>query len=69
MILRIYRPIIPFQRPAVYFLFTVRHLDFRKFLESDIVGNGTVVSSMVEIGVAAVGVSFLYCLELEVWAG
>ena len=56
-------------RDPVYFLFTVRHLEFRKFLESDNVGNSTVESGMVENRGVAVGISFLCGLELEIWVG
>ena len=51
------------------FQFSIRHLEFRKFLESENVGDGTVESGIVENRGVAVGISFLCGLELEIWVG
>ena len=51
------------------FQFSIRHLEFRKYLESENVGDGTVESGIVENRGVAVGISFLCGLELEIWVG
>ena len=53
----------------MFFQFSIRHLEFRKYLESENVGDGTVESGMVENMGVAVGISFLCGLELEIWVG
>ena len=53
----------------MFFQFSIRHLEFRKYLESKNVGDGTVESGMVENMGVAVGISFPCGLELEIWVG
>ena len=53
----------------MFFQFSIRHLEFRKYLESENVGDGTVESGIVENRGVAVGISFLCGLELEIWVG